>query len=206
MSESMELWGNEHIETGAQQGEQREWISQADISRVEQAWKKAKQMAWFIAKKKQQNTKIANFLTFLLKQINNDKMYLYIYELFFIQYGNWSRNSKIKNDINSLVLIGMFIPFYLNEAKKYWVLAPFEKIENLPTKLPIISEYIQYLKNLSDTFHDNTDMNKTKLLYLILEIINEFWLINRRSLSKEEYHDFVKQVSLDLFWKAPSLG
>lgn len=207
MIDSLEVGWYEHIETGGEQWEQREGPSEAERSRVREWSKKAKQMAGFIAKKKKQNNKIANFLSYIIKNINNDKLYKYIYDLFFIQYGHGTRSSKIKNDIHSIILVGMFLPFFIEQWHEFGVIPPFKHLAAFETPRTFtLDEYLQYLKKLSNEYHDNTDVDKKKLIYLILEIIKEFDVSHHHTLPKEEYHAFVKQISLDLLGKAPRIG
>ena len=60
-----------------------EWVTEADIQRVQENSRQMKKIAQQLQQDKKQNNQLADFLTFLLSEIKNDKIIKWLYDTFF---------------------------------------------------------------------------------------------------------------------------
>ena len=146
----------------------REWqtqVTEQDIQRVQvQSWQ-AKQVFAQIQKDKKQNNQMADFLTFLLKTIKNEKIISGIHNVFFKVKHTNQEIAYMRKSINTIVVVWIFAPFYPTEIRHFWLNGFFEKIYNFQNPLSL-SNYLSYLKN----YHKitTTIYLSTKMIYLIL--------------------------------------
>ncbi len=78
---------------------------------------------------------------------------------------------------NDIIIVGFFAPFFRKEIERVWLWWYFDDFLNTKKDTPTISEYIEYIKNLSKRYHDNIPINKDNLLKLISLIAGEFGII-----------------------------
>ncbi len=177
-----------------------EWIdtSQAreDVNKIsEQARKQAqddakqaKQVQQQIQKSKQENNKIAAFLGFLLRDLKNDELLATLYNTFFKVYHEKKEVTYLRKSINSVVVVGFFAPFYWDKIQEYQLTPYFEKI--FDPKTPInVHNYLDYIKKLSHTHHDNIPVRIESLIELLVEIIQEYDLNHHHSLADKTTED-----------------
>jgi len=88
------------------------------VRRVQDDQKKAQQVGQDIKKDKAVNDKFAKFLTFLLKDIKNDHLIKQIYQVFFKTRHEKTDLVHLRKSMNTIVVIGMFTPFYQDEIKE----------------------------------------------------------------------------------------
>ena len=62
----------------------KEWVTEADVQRVQENARQAKKVAQQLQKSKQENNQLANFLSFLLGEITNENIIKWLYDTFFI--------------------------------------------------------------------------------------------------------------------------
>lgn len=178
------------------------WSIREDINKVsEQAKKKAnddskkaKQVQQQIQKDKQENNNLAKFLTFLLKEIKNEELIKILYEAFFKTYNKKTETTYLRKNINTIVVVWFFAPFYPNEIKEFQLEKYFNKLIDKKNKFTI-KEYIQYIKKLSHAHHDNIPINIENLINLLVIIIYEYNLNNHHSVENKTTED------LKLFFK-----
>lgn len=188
------------FEEGAGISTTAEWAegpSQAEVSRVEAQSRKAKKIAWAKAQSKKQNAMIAQFLQLLLTQIQEDKLLLQFHRVFFRtkdQHGQ----TRIRKNTNNMVMIGLFVPFFQEQAIKMGLDRYFRNIIHFGS-YPTIKEYTIFLKRLSFHHHDNIPLNKKDLLILILHIIDYFHLISMHTLSTEQKQEYTQKLYTELF-------
>ena len=60
----------------------KEWVTEADVQRVQENSRQAKKIAQQLQQDKKQNNQLAKFLTFLLWDITNDKIIKWLYDTF----------------------------------------------------------------------------------------------------------------------------
>lgn len=152
--------------------DQQNQVTEEDVQRAEQQAKQAKQAQQDIKKDKKKNEHFAVFLTFLMKNIKNEKIISYLYNTFFKTRHPKNNILYLRKNINIIVMVGMFVPFFMQEAEKQHITTLFKDF--LPSKPITIDKYIVYLKKLAEKFHDNIPLDKENLLNLLIEITITF--------------------------------
>lgn len=165
------LWIMDGDEAGEIREDQNK-VSEKDKKRIQDNWAKAKKVQQQIQVSKQENNKIATFLAFLLKDIQNEKIIDWIYHTFFKTQNPEDNKVYLRKTANSLVLIWFFVPFYLQKVKE----ADLEKyFENLWIQENIdFGNYLEYLTSLSGTYHDNIPIIQDALVELIYQIVTYY--------------------------------
>lgn len=93
-------------------------MTEEAVRRVQEDQKRAQQVGQEIRDDKAKNAKVAKFLTFLLKDIKNDQLIKQVYEVFFKSRNEESGLLHMRKSANSIVIVGMFVPFYQEEIKE----------------------------------------------------------------------------------------
>lgn len=151
-------------------------VSEEDRKRVQEDNQKAKQASQQIKKDKKINNDMANFLWYLLKEINSDKIVSWIYNVFFKVKNPKTDITYLRKNPNNIVIVGIFAPFYKEEIKRLNLITFFEKLYNFWNELNL-DLYIKYLKKLSWQYHDNVPIDKEEFLNFLIDVIMEFGLI-----------------------------
>ena len=159
--ESWETWGS-----------LKEWVTEADVQRVQENARQAKKVAQQLQQDKKQNNQLAKFLSFLLGEISNDKIIKWLYNTFFITIDPQTNIPYFRKSMNDVVVVWLFFPFYTEKAKEIWVAHYYENLNNSWKKT--IEWYIKYLQDLSDHYHDNIPVNQESFVELLVEILKEF--------------------------------
>lgn len=175
-------------------------VTEEAVRRVQDNQKKAKQAQQQIQQDKQNNTKFAQFLTFLLKKISNDTLISSLYEVFFKTKHPKTEITYLRKSINTIVIVGMFAPFFPTEIKQFGLTSFFEKIVSFTSK-PNITEYLQYLKQLSKTYHDNIPMDKHAFIGFLTEMVMEFDLVNKEAMTAEQKKELQLGLQKELYGK-----
>jgi hypothetical protein len=160
-------------------------VTEEAVRRVQDNQKKAQQIAQQIKKDKDLNDKFAQFLIFLLRALNNDRLIKALYEAFFTTKHPKTELAHIRKNINTIVIVGMFAPFYPKEIQEFKLEEFFTSLPHFTTK-PTATSYIEYLKSLSKTHHDNIPMEKEALLDFLVEILIEYHLVNTSQMNTQE--------------------
>ena len=108
--ESWETWGS-----------LKEWVTEADMQRVQENARQAKKVAQQLQQSKKENNQLAKFLSFLLGKINNDKIIKWLYDTFFITIDPKTNIPYFRKSMNDVVVVWLFYPFYPTEANELWV-------------------------------------------------------------------------------------
>lgn len=160
-------------------------VTEEDVQRIQENSKKAQQIAQQIKKDKAINQQLAQFLTFLMKEIEDEELIKALYRSFFRTTDPQNQITYLRKDINTYVLVGFFAPFYLEEIKEYRIQKLFEPLgatiagENL-------KNYTNYLKQLSGNYHDNIPIDQKALIELIILIIKKYLSSPKSENLKEE--------------------
>jgi hypothetical protein len=135
---------------------------------------------------------LAQFLTFLLQQINNDKILSLFHTVFFHETKTGTMY------VNHTVFVGILAPFYRKEAVAMGV---DELYTDMYTELVTqsLADYVAYLKKLSYTYHDNIALDQQQLLQLIIEILKHFHIVSTEKYTDEQKKDFIIEIVHDLF-------
>jgi hypothetical protein len=167
---------------------------------VQDNQKKAKQAQQQIQQDKQNNAKLAQFLTFLLKTIKNEKLVVTLYETFFKTKHPKTELTYLRRSINTIVIVGMFAPFFPTEIQQLGLATYFENLVKLNQK-PTIAEYLTYLKQLSKTYHDNIPIDKQAFINFLTELLITYELVNKDKTSPEDIQDLQKSLNKELYGK-----
>lgn len=159
--ESWETWGS-----------LKEWVTEADVQRVQENARQAKKVAQQLQQDKKQNNQLANFLTFLLGEISNEKIIKWLYDTFFITIDSKTNIPYFRKSMNDIVVVWLFYPFYVEKAEELWVDSFYKKLNNSWQKS--VEWYITYLQDLSDHYHDNIPINQNSFVELLVEILKEY--------------------------------
>ena len=150
----------------------KEWVTEADVQRVQEEARQAKKVAQQLQQDKKQNNQLANFLTFLLGEISNEKIIKWLYDTFFMTIDPKTNIPYFRKSMNDVVVVWLFYPFFLEKAQEIWVAHYYENLSNSWTKS--IEWYIKYLQDLSDNYHDNVPIDQNSVVNLLVEILKEF--------------------------------
>jgi hypothetical protein len=159
--ESWETWWN-----------LKEWITEADVQRVQENARQAKKVAQQLQQDKKQNNQLANFLTFLLGEITNDKIIKWLYDTFFITIDPKTNIPYFRKSMNDIVVVWLFYPFFIEKAQEVWVSHYYENLNWTLEKN--IDGYLKFLQDLSDHYHDNVPINQKNFIELLIEILKEY--------------------------------
>lgn len=196
-----EIWGMNFDETGGWGAirENMNKVTEEAVRRVQDDQKKAQQVGQQIKDDKITNTKLAEFLSFLLKNIKDEQVIKGLYETFFKVTHPQTHMMYLRKNINTIVIVWMFVPFYVEQSKKYWLHTLFAPIYDFD--LPIsLSSYITYLKLLSSTYHDNIPVDKDAFLHFLTHILKHHGLVDINSLNPEQYKELKDTLSKELYW------
>ena len=150
----------------------KEWVTEADVQRVQENSRQAKKVAQQLQQDKKQNNQLANFLTFLLGEISNDKIIKWLYDTFFITIDPKTNIPYFRKSMNDIVVVWLFYPFYTEKANELWVSHYYENL-NWAWKRNI-NDYIAFLQDLSDHYHDNIPIDQNSFVNLLVEMLKEF--------------------------------
>ena len=171
MSDPNLMWG---IDDGEQVRQDVNKVTEEAVKRVQAGTAQAKQIQAQIKKDKAINNNLAGFLQVLLKQIKNEDLVTYLYKTFFIVTNPKTWAKYYKKQVNNVVIVWFFAPFFWDQIEHYKLQNYYDDIKitwdiTLPT-------YIDYIKKLSKKHHDNIPVDKDSLLNLLCLIIMEFGL------------------------------
>lgn len=97
-----------------------------------------------------------------------------------------------------MVMVGIFIPFFQQEAHQLGLTAFFSNIFQFGTQVTINS-YIAFLKRLSYHHHDNVPLDKKALIELIVEAIVYFNLLDQSTLTQQKQEEYTYILYKELF-------
>jgi len=157
----------------------KEWVTEADVQRVQENSRQAKKVAQQLQQDKKQNNQLANFLTFLLGEISNEKIIKWLYDTFFITIDPKTNIPYFRKSMNDVVVVWLFYPFYTKKAEELWVSHFYKKLNNSWQKT--VEWYVSYLQDLSDNYHDNIPINQNSFIELLVEILKEYLPNNSNS-------------------------
>ena len=168
----------------------REWVTEADVQRVQENARQAKKVAQQLQQSKKENNQLANFLSFLLGEISNENIIKWLYDTFFITIDPKTNIPYFRKNMNDVVVVWLFYPFYTDKAQEVWISHYYENLNWAWERT--INEYIQYLQDLSDHYHDNIPISQESFITLLVEIIKEY--ISNNSLSITSHEEDYKQM------------
>jgi hypothetical protein len=150
----------------------KEWVTEADVQRVQEDARQAKKVAQQLQQDKKQNNQLANFLSFLLSELTNEKIIKWLYDTFFITIDPKTNTAYFRKSMNDVIVVWLFYPFFKDKADELWVSHFYENLNWAGRKN--INDYILFLQDLSDHYHDNIPVDHENFLNLLVEILKEF--------------------------------
>ena len=180
-------WANEWAET----------ITDAMREAVAEQAKATARIAKRIRNSKAQHHAYAQFLNFLLHTLS-DELVANLWQLFFTNTDPKSKISYTRKTTNYPVLIGLFVPFFRSEIIEYKMRSLYQDIYN-PTLTLTPRSYIQYLKTLAHTMHDNIALDQARLLQVIMLIFQEFNLVDPKNLEETKLKEIKSLIRQELF-------
>ena len=173
-------------------------VTEEAVKRVQDDQKKAQQIGQDIKKDKATNDRFAKFLTFLLKDIKSDILMKQIYQTFFKTRNEETDLVHLRKSMNTIVVVGMFVPFYQPEIKELWLESVYQDIWNFDGDVNL-TEYINYIKQLLPQHHDNITIDKEEFIKLLTHISEYYQLTEKLSSEKaiEFENTLKKEISLN---------
>lgn len=150
----------------------KEWVTEADVQRVQENARQAKKVAQQLKQSKKENNQLANFLIFLLGEISNEKIIKWLYDTFFITIDPKTNIPYFRKSMNDVVVVWLFYPFYVEKSDEFWVSHYYENLKQAWKKS--VDDYIVYLQDLSDHYHDNIPISQESFIQLLVEIFKEY--------------------------------
>ncbi|MFA7298112.1 MAG: hypothetical protein WC010_00485 [Candidatus Absconditabacterales bacterium] len=187
--------GFDSINTGGEIRENTNKVTEEAVRRVQDDQKKAQQVGQDIKKDKAVNDKFAKFLTFLLKDIKNDHLIKQIYQVFFKTRHEKTDLVHLRKSMNTIVVIGMFTPFYQDEIKELGLEGHYQDIFSFNGNVDL-TKYINYIKHLLPKYHDNIIIDKKDFTKLII-LITEYYHLTEK-LSSEKAGEFENTIKNEL--------
>lgn len=159
-------------------------ITEEAVQRIQTQSKQIKQIAQQIKKDKAINTQLANFLTLLMKTIENEDLIQAIVATFFKTTNPKNQITYLRKNINTYVIVWFFVPFFLTEAENFKILPFYEKIGAKEAWVGL-KEYLAYLGRVSEVYHDNIPIDQWPLLNLLL-LIAQTWIFKEKTVPNPE--------------------
>ncbi len=172
-------------------------VTEEAVQRIQEETKQAKQAHQQAQQDRKTNAHFAKFLSFLISNIQDEKIVSLLYELFFKTKHPKTGTVYLRKKINTIVVIWFFFPFYQEEAKKIWIYSFFQPIL---TDEPVnLTGYINYIKRLSLKYHDNIALDSELLLNFLLQIISHFKLQDMSQIDEQERENFILHIKNQLY-------
>ncbi len=170
-------------------------VTEEAVKRVQDDQKKAQQVGQDIKQDKATNNKFAKFLTFLLKDIKDDTLIKQVYSTFFKTRHEETDLTYIRKNMNTIVAVGIFMPFYQAEIKELELEETYQDIRNFDGTV-YLTKYIEYIKQLLPKHHDNIMIEKEEFTRLLTLISEYYQLIEK--LSPEKTIEFQTTLKKEL--------
>ena len=172
-------------------------VTEEDVQRVQAQSKQAKQVAQQIKKDKAINNQLAKFLWILMQKIENEELIKAIVSAFFKTTDQRNQITYLRKDINTYVVVGFFVPFFLKEAEDLKIMPFYDKL-GVKTAWASLEKYIVYLWKVSEVYHDNIPIDQWPLITLII-LIAQTRIPKYQAIGYEE----LKQNTIEiLYWWA----
>ena len=170
-------------------------VTEEDVQRVQAQSKQAKQVAQQIKKDKAINNQLAKFLWILMQKIENEELIKAIVSTFFKTTDQRNQITYLRKDINTYVVVGFFVPFFLKEAEHLKIMPFYDKL-GVKTAWASLEKYIVYLWKVSEVYHDNIPIDQWPLITLII-LIAQTRIPKYQAIGYEE----LKQNTMEiLYW------
>ena len=160
-------------------------VSEEAVQKAQEENRQAKQVAQQIQADKTLNQHFAAFLSMLLKKISHEELIKAIYDTFFKTINPQNNITYLRKDGNTKVIVWFFVPFFIKEAQEYKIFPFYEKLSPEESGYSI-RRYVNYLEQLSATYHDNIPINQSAFVELVVLII-QYFILNEKGKPTEKY-------------------
>lgn len=176
-----DIWGMDFDSGNIQ--EKSEWASEEDIGIVSENLKKAQQIWWQIKKNQAQNQKSAHMLLLLLKFVDNDKIWTWIYRLI----------NEYSVDIKDI--FALFYVFIGEKIEEPDIHAEFQ--DQCSVNSNSLSEYSDFLKTRMQLSESIMKLDSKFFLDFVVSVILYFgvWWI-----TQEKQSDLIESLKNSLYW------
>lgn len=127
-------------------------ISQEHINAIRESEQQSAQAAAQRKQSKVTASWLSSFLSFVFKSIyNNDELHQSIYQTFFVHKNSDSWLLERHKTINTELLVGLFVAFYPQKAKEFWLISIYERYYDFYSPLNL-SKYLHSIKAMMHAF------------------------------------------------------
>lgn len=190
-------WIWEWLDIGGQPRSDVNKVTEEAVQRIQEQSKKAQQTHQQIQQDKAKNSNLAQFLTFLLKTVQNDKIVSLLYDVFFKLKNPETGVTHFRKKINITIIVGFFYPFYVKEANKFGLEPLFGGLIQESNTMSFHT-YIKYIKQLAMKYHDNVALDQHSLVKLLSEIIT-YYEVHGHKITDEEHEASIAEIKRELF-------
>ena len=173
-------------------------VTEEAVRRVQEDQKKAQQIGQQIQDDHKSNLKLAQFLSFLIADIKDDNVIKWVYDTFFKVKHPETDIVYLKKNINTIVIVGVFVPFYIDAAQKAELTNFYEDFYDF--KELALTDYVHYLKKLSGKYHDNVPLDKEVFLNFLIDVVWYYNLVDLSTLNNESRKELKATLSKELYW------
>ncbi len=170
-------------------------VTEEAVRRIQEDQKKAQQTSQQIKKDKAINNKFAKFLSFLIEDIKNDELIKQIYRTFFTTIHEETEMTHIRKSMNTVVVVGIFMPFYQEQIKEIKLEDIYQDIRYFDGDVHL-TKYIEYIKQLLPKYHDNIMIDKQEFIKLLKNISEQYQLTEK--LTTEKAIEFENTLKTEL--------
>lgn len=135
-------------------------------------------------------------MAFLLRDIKNDALVKQIYHTFFKTRHDETDLVHLRKSMNTIVVVGMFMPFYQAEIQQLGLETIYQDIRYFDGDVHL-TKYITYIKQLLPKHHDNINIEKQEFIKL-LTLISEYYQLTEK-LSAEKTIEFENTIKKELY-------
>lgn len=101
----------------------------------------------------------------------------------------------LRKNANTIVIVGIFVPFYQAEIKELELDSIYQEIWKFDGDV-YLTEYINYIKQLLPKYHDNISIEKEEFTKLLM-LISEYYQLTEK-LSGEKVIEFENTLRKEL--------
>ncbi|HBB04845.1 TPA: hypothetical protein DCZ39_08430 [Patescibacteria group bacterium] len=128
-----------------------------------------------------------------MKDIKNDHVIKQIYTVFFKTRNEETELVHLRKSMNTVVVVGIFMPFYQEEIKELELQSFYQDIFYFDGDIHL-TKYIEYIKKLLPKYHDNIVIDKKEFTKLLTHIAEYYHLTEKLSTEKAiEFEDTIKK-------------
>lgn len=185
------------LESSSENKEGSNSISEAVREMVAEQERQLKKVSTQIKNSKAQHKAYAKFLSFLFGTLQSKTLVQTLYKLFFTIKDPHHGTIYKRKSTNYRVIIGMFAPFFWEKIEEYQMRPLYSTLYD-PETIITPASYVQYLKKLGHTMHDQIALDQQLLIQTILLIFQEFNIIQVQHMEQNETLHLISMIQQEL--------